>query len=48
MLNRSDAFSRVYFVYLYVRHPKDIFDLRPETSEEIFRLWDKERWKNSL
>jgi hypothetical protein len=47
MLNRSDAFSRVYVVYLYVRHPKDIFDLRPKTSEEIFRLWDRERQKTS-
>ena len=47
MLNRSDAFSRVYVVYLYVRHPKNIFDLRPRISEEIFRLWDEARQKNN-
>ncbi len=47
MLNRSDAFSRVYLVYLYVRHPKNIFDLRPKISEEMFRLWDEARQKNN-
>ncbi len=45
MLNRSDAFARVYVIYLYVRYPKDIFELRPKISQEIFKLWDRERQK---
>ena len=42
-LMRSDAFVRVYVVYLYVEHPEDVFTLRPQISEEIFKRWDMER-----
>jgi small-conductance mechanosensitive channel len=45
MLARSDAFGRVYIVYLYTRHPLDIFVLRPQIAEELFRRWDMERMK---
>ena len=45
MLNRSTAFDRVYVVYLYVEHPEDIFTLRPQVAEEVFKRWDKERAK---
>jgi len=42
-LTRSDAFARVYTVYLYVEHPEDVFTLRPQISEEVFKRWDIER-----
>ena len=42
-LTRSDAFVRVYTVYLYVEHPEDVFALRPQISEEVFKRWDMER-----
>jgi len=42
-LTRSDAFGRVYTVYLYVEHPEDVFTLRPQISEEVFKRWDMER-----
>jgi small-conductance mechanosensitive channel len=45
MLTRSAAFERVYVVYLYVEHPEDIFTLRPQISEEVFKRWDMERAK---
>ncbi|MGQ9530173.1 MAG: mechanosensitive ion channel family protein [Candidatus Bathycorpusculaceae bacterium] len=45
MLVRSGAFERVYMVYLYVEHPEDIFVLRPQIAEEIFKRWDMERAK---
>jgi small-conductance mechanosensitive channel len=43
MLTRSAAFERVYLVYLYVEHPEDIFTLRPQIAEEVFKRWDTER-----
>ena len=43
MLTRSDAFVRVYTIYLYVEHPEDVFTLRPQISSEIFKRWDVER-----
>jgi hypothetical protein len=43
LLTRSDAFVRVYTIYLYVEHPEDIFTLRPQVSEEVFKRWDMER-----
>ena len=43
LLTRSDAFARIYTIYLYVEHPEDIFTLRPQISEEIFKRWDVER-----
>jgi small-conductance mechanosensitive channel len=45
MLTRSAAFERVYMVYLYVEHPEDIFTLRPQIAEELFKRWDIERTK---
>ncbi|HEX9262501.1 MAG TPA: mechanosensitive ion channel family protein [Candidatus Bathyarchaeia archaeon] len=41
---RSDAFVRAYLVYLYVEHPEDVFTLKPEISEEVFKRWDAERF----
>jgi small-conductance mechanosensitive channel len=45
MLMRSGAFERVYMVYLYVEHPEDIFALRPQIAEDVFKRWDMERAK---
>ena len=45
-LTRSDAFTRVYLVYVYVEHPEDIFVWRPRITEEVFKRWDIERTKN--
>ncbi len=45
MLARSDGVGRVYVVYLYVEHPEDIFTLRPQIAEEVFKRWDIERAK---
>jgi small-conductance mechanosensitive channel len=45
MLTRSTAFDRVYVVYLYVEHPEDIFTLRPQIAEGVFKRWDMERAK---
>ena len=42
-LTRSDAFTRVYTVYLYVEHPEDVFSLKPQISEEVFKRWDVQR-----
>ena len=42
-LTRSDAFVRVYTVYLYVEHPEDVFTLRTQIAEEVFKRWDMER-----
>src|SRR4030066_591523 len=42
-LTRSDAFIRVYTVYLYVEHPEDVFSVKPQISEEVFKRWDIER-----
>jgi len=45
MLLRSDAFARVYMVYLYVKYPEDAFAYRTQIAEEVFKRWDKERPK---
>ncbi len=45
MLTRSAAFERVYMVYLYVEHPEDIFTLRLQIAEGVFKRWDMERAK---
>jgi small-conductance mechanosensitive channel len=45
MLTRSDGTVRVYVIYLYVEHPEDIFTLRPQIAEEVFKRWDSERTK---
>ena len=42
-LTRSDPLGRVYTVYLYVEHPEDVFTLKPQISEEVFKRWDMER-----
>ncbi len=42
-LTRSGAFERVYLVYLYVENPEDIFSLRSEIYEDVFRRWDRIR-----
>jgi small-conductance mechanosensitive channel len=42
-LTRSEAFGRVYTVYLYVEHPEDVFTLKPQISEEVFKRWDMQR-----
>ncbi len=43
VLKSSDAFTRIYTIYLYVEHPEDVFTLRPQISEEVFKRWDIER-----
>jgi small-conductance mechanosensitive channel len=43
VLLRSGAFDRVYMVYLYVKDPEEIFTLRPRITEEVFKLWDKQK-----
>lgn len=43
MILRSGGFERVYMVYLYVKHPEDVFTLRPLITEEVFKRWDRER-----
>jgi len=43
VLLRSGAVDRVYMVYLYVENPEEIFTLRPHVTEEVFKLWDKEK-----
>jgi len=45
MLTRSTSLDRMYVVYLYVEHPEDIFTLRPQIAEEVFKRWDVERAK---
>lgn len=45
MLESSDAFARVYLIYLYVQRPEDIFELRPQIAGEIMKRWDAERAK---
>ena len=40
---RSGGSERVYMIYLHVKHPEDVFTLRPLITEEVFKRWDKER-----
>jgi small-conductance mechanosensitive channel len=42
-ITRSDSLGRVYTLYLYVEHPEDVFALRPQITEEIFKRWDMQR-----
>lgn len=46
MILRSGAFERVYMVYLYVKHPEEVFTLRPRITEEVFKRWDRKRAKD--
>ena len=45
ILTRSAAFERVYTVYFYVAEAADIFTVRPQIAEEVFKRWDEERVK---
>jgi MscS family membrane protein len=44
-LIRSTAIERVYLVYFYVTNPRDIFTIRPQMADQVFRRWDEERAK---
>ena len=44
-LTRSDGVGRVYMVYLYVEHPEDVFSMKPQIAEDVFKRWDMERTK---
>jgi len=44
---RSGGFDRVYMVYLYVKDPKAIFQLRSRIVEDVFDRWDRERAKTA-
>jgi hypothetical protein len=43
VLLRSGVLERVYMVYLYVKDPEEILTLRPRITEEVFKLWDKQK-----
>jgi small conductance mechanosensitive channel len=45
VLARSAAFERVYTVYFYVEHAEDIFTVRPQIADQVFKRWDEERTK---
>lgn len=47
MILRSGGFERVYMIYLYVRRPEEVFTLRPQITEELFKRWDKARGKDA-
>ncbi len=42
-LIRSGAFERTYMVYLYVKNPNEVFALRPQIAEDLFKQWDAEK-----
>jgi small-conductance mechanosensitive channel len=45
VLARSAAFERIYTVYFYVEHAEDIFTVRPQIADQVFKRWDEERAK---
>ncbi len=45
VLTRSSALERVYTVYFYVEQAGDIFTIRPQIADEVFKRWDEERAK---
>jgi small-conductance mechanosensitive channel len=45
ILTRSAAFERVYTVYFYVEQANDIFTVRPQIADQVFKRWDEERAK---
>lgn len=45
VLMRSAAFERVYTVYFFVEHAEDIFNVRPQIADRVFKRWDEERAK---
>jgi hypothetical protein len=44
-LTRSTAIERVYTVYFYVTKTSDIFTVRHQIANQVFRHWDDERAK---
>jgi len=44
-LTRSTAIERVYTVYFYVEETRDIFKIRSQIANQVFRRWDEERAK---
>jgi hypothetical protein len=48
IITRSDGVGRVYMVYLYVEHPEDVFALKPQIAEDVFKRWDMERTQNKV
>lgn len=45
VLTRSTAAERVYTVYFYVESAGDIFTVKPQIADQVFRRWDEERAK---
>jgi small-conductance mechanosensitive channel len=45
VLTRSTALERVYTVYFYVEQAGDIFTVRPQIADQVFKRWDEERAK---
>jgi small-conductance mechanosensitive channel len=45
VLNRSTAAERVYMIYFYVEQVTDIFTVRYQIADEVFKRWDEERAK---
>lgn len=45
VLTRSTAVERVYTVYFYVEQAGDIFTVRPQIADTVFKRWDEERIK---
>ena len=44
-LTRSTAIERVYTVYFYVTETSDIFPIRTQIANQVFKCWDEERAK---
>jgi small-conductance mechanosensitive channel len=44
-LTRSTAVERVFTIYFYVEHAEDIFTVRPQIADQVFKRWDEEREK---
>lgn len=43
VLTRTSAIERVYTVYFYVEQASDIFTVRPQIADKVFKCWDDER-----
>lgn len=39
-INRSDSSGRKYKIFLWVKNPHNIFELKPKIIDEVFRQWD--------
>ncbi|MDR0460741.1 MAG: mechanosensitive ion channel family protein [Nitrososphaerota archaeon] len=44
-LTRSTAIERVYTVYFYTLDTNEIFKIRSQIADQVFKLWDEERAK---